>query len=178
MTNLKKYCYLFLFLSSTFLFIYACGAAAPVKKNVVKEKNDKVKKVIEEVIEEELVEEELLEEELVEEDLLEEEEEELVEEEEEEEEELVEEEEEEEEELVEEEIVQEVVEEIIESEPEPKFEYYTIKRTDEKADTLWGIARSKLKDPKKWKQLFQLNKHLIDNPDLIFPGQKIKIPID
>lgn len=42
-------------------------------------------------------------------------------------------------------------------------------------DTLWGIANTKLADPFLWPKLWNVNPH-INNPDLIFPGEKIIIP--
>lgn len=50
---------------------------------------------------------------------------------------------------------------------------YTIK----KGDTLWDISEEKMKDPFLWKKLWKANPR-IKNPDLIFPGQKLNIPID
>lgn len=43
-------------------------------------------------------------------------------------------------------------------------------------DTLYGIALRFYGDGFKWPDIFQANKDLIDNPDLIFPGQVFKIP--
>jgi hypothetical protein len=45
-----------------------------------------------------------------------------------------------------------------------------------KDDTLWDISTEKLKDPFLWKELWKENKEQIKNPDLIFPGQKLRIP--
>jgi nucleoid-associated protein YgaU len=47
-----------------------------------------------------------------------------------------------------------------------------------KGDCLWNIARktTQLNDPFKWTLIYMENKDTIDNPDLIFPGQVIKIP--
>lgn len=57
-----------------------------------------------------------------------------------------------------------------EPEPEPKF--YTI----EKGDSLSKIAKEVYGDYKKWEALFEANKEVIENPDLIYPGQQIRIP--
>jgi LysM repeat protein len=50
---------------------------------------------------------------------------------------------------------------------------YTIKQ----GDTLWDISEEKMKDPFLWKKLWKANPH-IKNPHLIFPGQKLNIPLD
>jgi hypothetical protein len=42
-------------------------------------------------------------------------------------------------------------------------------------DTLWDISDSKLIDPFLWPKLWNVNPH-IENPDLIYPGSKIRIP--
>ena len=51
-------------------------------------------------------------------------------------------------------------------------EYYEIK----KGDTLSAIAKRQYGDASKWQAIYQANKDVISNPDLIYPGQKIKIP--
>lgn len=45
-----------------------------------------------------------------------------------------------------------------------------------KSDTLWAIAGSHLKDPRKWRQIWKLNQEAIKNPDLIYPDQIILLP--
>src|SRR4030067_2127685 len=45
----------------------------------------------------------------------------------------------------------------------------------EKGDTLWDISDSKLQDPFLWPRLWKGNPQ-IKNPDLIYPGDKLKIP--
>lgn len=54
--------------------------------------------------------------------------------------------------------------------PEPKF--YTV----QKGDSLSKIAKEVYGDFKKWEKLFEANKEVIKNPDLIYPGQQIRIP--
>jgi len=49
---------------------------------------------------------------------------------------------------------------------------YTIK----KGDSLSKIAKQFYGDAKQWNKIFEANKDAIKNPDLIFPGQVIKIP--
>ena len=48
--------------------------------------------------------------------------------------------------------------------------YYVV----QKGDTLGKIAKAY--PGVSWKQIFEANKDIIKNPDLIFPGQKFKIP--
>ena len=57
-------------------------------------------------------------------------------------------------------------------EPEPEPRFYTI----EKGDSLSKIAKEVYGDFKKWEALFEANKEVIENPDLIYPGQRIRIP--
>ncbi|QEQ96309.1 peptidoglycan-binding protein LysM [Neptunomonas concharum] len=51
--------------------------------------------------------------------------------------------------------------------------YYTI----ESGDTLWGIAQKHLGNGAKYTEIFEANKEVIKDPDLIYPGQKIRIPL-
>ncbi|MEB3198830.1 MAG: LysM peptidoglycan-binding domain-containing protein [Candidatus Sericytochromatia bacterium] len=44
-------------------------------------------------------------------------------------------------------------------------------------DTLWAIARMHLGDPSKWPKIFAVNRHIIRNPWLIYPGQRIILPL-
>ena len=48
--------------------------------------------------------------------------------------------------------------------------------TIEKGDTLSKIAKEQLGHASAWKQIFEANRDVIDNPDRIFPGQVIKLP--
>jgi hypothetical protein len=45
----------------------------------------------------------------------------------------------------------------------------------QKDDTLWNISGTRLEDPFLWPKLWNVNPH-IANPDLIYPGEKIRIP--
>lgn len=58
------------------------------------------------------------------------------------------------------------------AEPEPELRYYTIER----GDSLSKIAKEVYGDYKKWTALFEANKEVIKDPDLIYPGQTIRIP--
>ncbi len=58
--------------------------------------------------------------------------------------------------------------------PEPVVEpeYYVIKS----GDTLWGIAAEFLGNGSKYPEIFEANREVIEDPDKIFVGQKIRIP--
>jgi nucleoid-associated protein YgaU len=56
--------------------------------------------------------------------------------------------------------------------PEPQAEFYTI----EKGDTLSAIAKRYYGDVSAYTRIFEANKDIIEDPDRIFPGQKIRIP--
>lgn len=43
-------------------------------------------------------------------------------------------------------------------------------------DTLYQIAKKALNDERHWNQIYELNKEMIQNPNLIYPGQKILLP--
>ena len=51
-------------------------------------------------------------------------------------------------------------------------ESYTI----EKGDTLSKIAKTHYGNANAWKQIFEANRDVLDDPDRIFPGQVIKLP--
>ncbi len=60
-----------------------------------------------------------------------------------------------------------------ETEPEEKVEYYVI----QKGDTLSKIAQRYYGDPMAYPRIFEANREVIQDPDKIFPGQKIRIPL-
>jgi nucleoid-associated protein YgaU len=43
-------------------------------------------------------------------------------------------------------------------------------------DSLSEIARREYGDASEWRRIYEANKHLIKNPDLIYPGQELSIP--
>jgi len=45
-----------------------------------------------------------------------------------------------------------------------------------KGDSLSKIAKREYGDPSKWRQIYEANKDVIDNPNLIEPGQDLTIP--
>ena len=66
--------------------------------------------------------------------------------------------------------VEQIEEENSREVPEPTF--YTIK----KGDTLWKIATHFYKDGSKYPVIVEANLEVIKDPDLIYPGQAIRIP--
>jgi len=53
-----------------------------------------------------------------------------------------------------------------------EVEYYEI----QKGDSLWKIAKAFYGDGNKYNLIFEANKEVIKDPDLIYPGQMIRIP--
>jgi nucleoid-associated protein YgaU len=51
-------------------------------------------------------------------------------------------------------------------------EFYTIV----KGDSLWKIAKKYYGDGNKYPVLFEANREVIKDPDLIYPGQVIRVP--
>jgi nucleoid-associated protein YgaU len=43
-------------------------------------------------------------------------------------------------------------------------------------DNLSNIAKREYGDANKWRTIYEANKDLIKDPDLIYPGQQLKIP--
>ena len=64
----------------------------------------------------------------------------------------------------------------VQTEPvsELKVEYYTIER----GDTLSKIAKTYYGDAMAYTRIFEANREVIEDPDKIYPGQKIRIPLD
>jgi nucleoid-associated protein YgaU len=44
-------------------------------------------------------------------------------------------------------------------------------------DRLWDLSAHYYQDPLKWKRLFRENRDHVADPDVIFPGQRIRVPI-
>ena len=60
-------------------------------------------------------------------------------------------------------------------EKEEKVEFYEIKS----GDSLSKIAKRYYGDPMAYKRIFEANRGVLgDNPDKIYPGQQIRIPLD
>ena len=56
--------------------------------------------------------------------------------------------------------------------PSPDIFYYTV----QEGDTLSKIAQRYLGDAMAYPKIFEANREVIKDPDLIYPGQKIRIP--
>lgn len=56
--------------------------------------------------------------------------------------------------------------------PEPEATYYTVV----KGDSLSKIAKAVYGDAMKYPVIFEANKPMLTNPDLIYPGQVLRIP--
>lgn len=56
--------------------------------------------------------------------------------------------------------------------PEPEARYYTV----ESGDSLSKISKAMYGDPMKYEQIFEANKPMLEHPDKIYPGQKLRIP--
>jgi nucleoid-associated protein YgaU len=48
--------------------------------------------------------------------------------------------------------------------------------TVQKGDSLSKIAKREYGDPQEWRRIYNANRDMIENPDLIYPGQVIRIP--
>ncbi|MEB3349217.1 MAG: peptidoglycan-binding protein LysM [Cyanobacteriota bacterium] len=46
----------------------------------------------------------------------------------------------------------------------------------EQGDTLWGIAERTYGSGARYTEIFEANREVIEDPDLIFPGQKLRVP--
>lgn len=56
--------------------------------------------------------------------------------------------------------------------PEPEATFYTV----ESGDTLSKIARDNYGDATKYPVIFEANRPMLTDPDLIYPGQVLRIP--
>lgn len=55
---------------------------------------------------------------------------------------------------------------------EPEAQYHTV----ESGDTLSAVAREYYGDSKEYPAIFEANKPMLQDPDKIYPGQKLRIP--
>ena len=56
--------------------------------------------------------------------------------------------------------------------PEPEAQFYTV----QKGDSLSKIAKAYYGDPMKYPVIFEANKPMLRDPNLIYPGQMLRIP--
>ncbi len=63
---------------------------------------------------------------------------------------------------------------------EKKVTTYTVGTWAENRDCLWNIAGKKeiYNDPHLWPKIWQANTNIIRNPDVIFPGQVLTLPVN
>ncbi|MCX8123359.1 MAG: LysM peptidoglycan-binding domain-containing protein [Spirochaetes bacterium] len=61
-------------------------------------------------------------------------------------------------------------------EEETDYTLYKVKYNPAKRDCLWRIAEKFYNDGFKWKVIFETNRDIVKNPDLIKPGWMLKIP--
>ncbi len=54
----------------------------------------------------------------------------------------------------------------------PSGQTYTVK----KGDSLSKIAKQVYGDAQQWRKIHEANRDIIENPDLIHPGQVLKLP--
>lgn len=57
--------------------------------------------------------------------------------------------------------------------PAPEATYHTV----ESGDTLWAIAKAQYGDGSKYTMIFEANTPMLEDPDKIYPGQVLRIPI-
>ncbi|MEM7218295.1 MAG: peptidoglycan-binding protein LysM [Pseudomonadota bacterium] len=57
--------------------------------------------------------------------------------------------------------------------PEPEVQFYVI----ESGDTLGAIAKEFLGSASRYPEIFEANREVIQDPNKIYPGQKIRIPL-
>ncbi len=68
--------------------------------------------------------------------------------------------------------VEQVDDQMVVSTPEAEAKMYTVKS----GDSLSKIAKEFYGDPMKYPAIFEANKPMLENPDLIYPGQVLRIP--
>lgn len=45
-----------------------------------------------------------------------------------------------------------------------------------KGDSLSKIAQREYGDAQQWRRIYEANRDVVQNPDLIYPGQKLRLP--
>lgn len=61
---------------------------------------------------------------------------------------------------------------LVVADPKPEAKYHTV----ESGDTLSKIAKEHYGDMMKYPEIFEANKPMLKSPDLIYPGQVLRIP--
>ena len=67
-----------------------------------------------------------------------------------------------------------VDEEITVVDPSEEAHFHTVAP----GDTLWAVAEKVYGDGSRYTEIFEANKPMLSNPDLIFPGQVLRCPMD
>lgn len=70
--------------------------------------------------------------------------------------------------------VSQVDDQMVVAEPAPEATFYTV----QPGDSLSKIALAEYGDAMKYPAIFEANKPMLKNPDLIYPGQVLRIPAD
>lgn len=70
--------------------------------------------------------------------------------------------------------VEQVDDQLVAGAAEAEAQMYTVQR----GDSLSKIAKEYYGDPMKYPAIFEANKPMLENPDLIYPGQVLRIPAD
>jgi len=68
--------------------------------------------------------------------------------------------------------VTQVANNLVADAPHEEAKLYTVV----KGDTLWKIAEKNLGNGARYTEIFEANKPMLSDPDLIFPGQALRIP--
>ena len=58
------------------------------------------------------------------------------------------------------------------------YAIYVVRLIPGNKDCLWRISRQYYRDPLKWSKIYDANRDQISNPNLIKPGQRLKLPLD
>lgn len=59
---------------------------------------------------------------------------------------------------------------------EPSYKIYIVGTWKETKDCLWNIADKMYENPLAWVIIYEANRDIIQDPDVIYPGQELIIP--